>query len=248
MRTAGRFFTGLGVILMLGAGGVGGLWWAWGRDLPSVSDLDVLEFSGQTRVYDRANTLVGTLTPEFRAERMPLTPSPGPMAGFDDDDFEEIGRPEGPLEERHVDPFAITEDETAETRGSEASRRSIAGPMRREGATAERHEDDADEPELRSFRRAPDPRSVQVQEPRSESEHRPVPQPRPAREPRRVRESHAEDTSRGLPEPRAGEREAFESTPEPMAPPSPEPRTPVDPGSEAGSQAAFGRRGRRRPR
>lgn len=65
MRTAGRFFTGLGVLLMLGAGGVGGLWWAWGRDLPSVSDLDVLEFSGQTRVYDRANTLVGTLTPSL---------------------------------------------------------------------------------------------------------------------------------------------------------------------------------------
>ena len=186
--------------------------------------------------------------PEFRAERMPLTPSPGPMAGFDDDDFEEIGRPEGPLEERHVDPFAIAEDETAETRGSEASRRSIAGPMRREGATAERHEDDADEPELRSFRRAPDPRSVQVQEPRSESEHRPVPQPRPAREPRSMRESHAEDAARAIPEQRAGEREAFESAPEPKAPLSSEPRTPVDSGSEAGSQAAFGRRGRRRPR
>ncbi|WP_264776238.1 transglycosylase domain-containing protein [Deinococcus aetherius] len=58
-----RFFTGLGVLLLLGTAGAGGLWWMWGRDLPSVGDLDVLEFSGQTRVYDRAGKLVGTLTP-----------------------------------------------------------------------------------------------------------------------------------------------------------------------------------------
>jgi len=55
----------LGGALLAGAAGVGGLWAAWGRDLPSVSDLDVLEFSGQTRVYDRAGTLVGTLTPSL---------------------------------------------------------------------------------------------------------------------------------------------------------------------------------------
>ncbi|SMB95418.1 transglycosylase domain-containing protein [Deinococcus hopiensis] len=60
-----RFFTGLGVLLLLGVGGAGGLWWTWGRDLPSVSDLDVLEFSGQTRVYDRQGTFVGTLTPSL---------------------------------------------------------------------------------------------------------------------------------------------------------------------------------------
>lgn len=41
------------------------MWWMWGRDLPSVSDLDVLEFSGQTRVYDRNNALIGTLTPSL---------------------------------------------------------------------------------------------------------------------------------------------------------------------------------------
>lgn len=58
-----RFFTGLGVLLLLGTAGAGGLWWMWGRDLPSVQDLDVLEFSGQTRVYDRTGKVVGTLTP-----------------------------------------------------------------------------------------------------------------------------------------------------------------------------------------
>ncbi|MBZ9713961.1 transglycosylase domain-containing protein [Deinococcus multiflagellatus] len=60
-----RFFNGLAVLLLAGAAGAGGLWYTWGRDLPSVSDLDVLEFSGQTRVYDRAGTLVGTLTPSL---------------------------------------------------------------------------------------------------------------------------------------------------------------------------------------
>ncbi len=46
---------------------------AWGRDLPSVSDLDVLEFSGQSRVYDRSGTFVGTFAPSlangFRVNR-----------------------------------------------------------------------------------------------------------------------------------------------------------------------------------
>ncbi|WP_034386913.1 transglycosylase domain-containing protein [Deinococcus sp. YIM 77859] len=60
-----RFFTGLGVLLLAGAAGASGLWWMWGRDLPSVQDLDVLEFSGQTRVYDRRGELVGTLTPSL---------------------------------------------------------------------------------------------------------------------------------------------------------------------------------------
>ncbi|MVN89234.1 peptidoglycan glycosyltransferase [Deinococcus sp. HMF7620] len=60
-----RFFNGLAALLLAGAAGAGGLWYAWGRDLPSVSELDVLEFSGQTRVYDRAGTLVGTLTPSL---------------------------------------------------------------------------------------------------------------------------------------------------------------------------------------
>ncbi|MBB5297253.1 peptidoglycan glycosyltransferase [Deinococcus metallilatus] len=60
-----RFFTGLGVLLLLGVGGAGAMWWLWGRDLPSVQDLDVLELSGKTRVYDRNGALVGTLTPSL---------------------------------------------------------------------------------------------------------------------------------------------------------------------------------------
>ncbi|UBV42760.1 penicillin-binding protein [Deinococcus taeanensis] len=60
-----RLFTVLGGVLLVGVASAGGLWYTWGRDLPSVSDLDVLEFSGQTRVYDRAGTLVGTLTPSL---------------------------------------------------------------------------------------------------------------------------------------------------------------------------------------
>ncbi|GGS33419.1 transglycosylase domain-containing protein [Deinococcus knuensis] len=60
-----KFFNVLGGVLLIGAAGVGGAWYAWGRDLPSVSDLDVLEYSGQTRVYDRAGSLVGTLSPSL---------------------------------------------------------------------------------------------------------------------------------------------------------------------------------------
>ncbi|CAM3515986.1 transglycosylase domain-containing protein [Deinococcus saxicola] len=64
-----RFLVGLSrfvaITLLLALLGVLVLWWMWGRDLPSVSDLDVLEVSGQTRVYDRQNTLIGTLTPSL---------------------------------------------------------------------------------------------------------------------------------------------------------------------------------------
>ena len=64
-----RFLRGVGLglltLLLLAVAGGAALWWIWGRDLPSVTDLDVLEFSGQTRVYDRQNTLVGTLTPSL---------------------------------------------------------------------------------------------------------------------------------------------------------------------------------------
>ncbi|MFC6591712.1 transglycosylase domain-containing protein [Deinococcus lacus] len=42
-----------------------GLWWMWGRDLPSVDDLDVLALGGETRVYDRKGRLIGTLTPSL---------------------------------------------------------------------------------------------------------------------------------------------------------------------------------------
>ncbi|MFC5849972.1 transglycosylase domain-containing protein [Deinococcus petrolearius] len=58
-------FRGAGTLLLLGAAAAGGMYLAWGRDLPSVADLDVLEYSGQTRVYDRTGGLVGTLTPSL---------------------------------------------------------------------------------------------------------------------------------------------------------------------------------------
>ncbi len=64
-----RFLVGLSrfvaIVLLLAALGVLALWWMWGRDLPSVTDLDVLEVSGQTRVYDRQDALIGTLTPSL---------------------------------------------------------------------------------------------------------------------------------------------------------------------------------------
>lgn len=40
---------------------------AWGRNLPSVSDLAVLELAGKSAVYDRSGTLVGTLDPALNA-------------------------------------------------------------------------------------------------------------------------------------------------------------------------------------
>ncbi|MFC4637649.1 transglycosylase domain-containing protein [Deinococcus hohokamensis] len=55
----------LGALLLLVILGAAGLWGMWGRALPSVSDLDVLEFSGKTRVYDRTGQLIGTLTPSL---------------------------------------------------------------------------------------------------------------------------------------------------------------------------------------
>ncbi len=60
-----RFARGLGILLLIMAAGLGSLWWAWGRNLPSVTDLDVLEISGQTRVYDRTGHLIGALTPSL---------------------------------------------------------------------------------------------------------------------------------------------------------------------------------------
>ncbi|WP_161880499.1 transglycosylase domain-containing protein [Deinococcus alpinitundrae] len=57
------FFRILLLLLVLTGLAAAGMWYAWGRDLPSVDDLDVLEFSGTTRVYDRQNKLVATLTP-----------------------------------------------------------------------------------------------------------------------------------------------------------------------------------------
>lgn len=56
---------GLGVLLLGGVAGAAGLYLMWGRNLPNVADLDVLEYSGQTRVYDRTGILIGTLTPSL---------------------------------------------------------------------------------------------------------------------------------------------------------------------------------------
>ena len=50
-------------LVVLGGLAVAGMWYAWGRDLPSVTDINILEFSGTTRVYDRQNKLITTLTP-----------------------------------------------------------------------------------------------------------------------------------------------------------------------------------------
>ncbi|AZI43033.1 penicillin-binding protein [Deinococcus psychrotolerans] len=69
----------LGVLVVLALLAAGGMWYLWGRDLPSVTDLDVLEFSGTTRVYDRQNKLVATLTPSLSSgqsvnrDLLPLT-------------------------------------------------------------------------------------------------------------------------------------------------------------------------------
>ncbi|GGI88561.1 peptidoglycan glycosyltransferase [Deinococcus wulumuqiensis R12] len=54
----------LGVLLTIGLV-FGGMWLLWGRDLPKVSDLDVINFSGQTRVFDRRGELIGTLSPSL---------------------------------------------------------------------------------------------------------------------------------------------------------------------------------------
>lgn len=43
----------------------GGMWLLWGRNLPQVSDLDVVNFSGETRVFDRNGELIGALTPSL---------------------------------------------------------------------------------------------------------------------------------------------------------------------------------------
>lgn len=59
------FFRLFGVMLMLVSAAFAAMWFMWGRNLPNVADLDVLEFSGQTRVYDRSGVLVGTLTPSL---------------------------------------------------------------------------------------------------------------------------------------------------------------------------------------
>ncbi|AWN23861.1 peptidoglycan glycosyltransferase [Deinococcus irradiatisoli] len=63
MRFLLRILSALLILAALVGVAAGGMWYLWERDLPSVADLDVLEFSGTTRVYDRQNKLVATLTP-----------------------------------------------------------------------------------------------------------------------------------------------------------------------------------------
>ncbi|WP_291426020.1 transglycosylase domain-containing protein [Deinococcus sp.] len=59
------FFRLLSGLILLAFAALAVLWFVWGRNLPNVSDLDVLEFSGQTRVYDRSGILIGTLSPSL---------------------------------------------------------------------------------------------------------------------------------------------------------------------------------------
>lgn len=59
-----RFFVGLlQFVVALGLLAFCVMWWYWGRDLPQVSDLDVLEMSGKTQVFDRRGDLLTTLAP-----------------------------------------------------------------------------------------------------------------------------------------------------------------------------------------
>ncbi len=67
MRFLLRILTALLTVLVLLGAAAAGMYYFWGRDLPSVTDLDVLEFSGSTRVYDRQNRLVATLTPTLNS-------------------------------------------------------------------------------------------------------------------------------------------------------------------------------------
>ncbi|ADV66656.1 transglycosylase domain-containing protein [Deinococcus maricopensis] len=60
-----RFLYGVLALILIGLLGVLGAFLLWGRNLPDVADLDVLEFSGQTRVFDRNGQFVGTLTPSL---------------------------------------------------------------------------------------------------------------------------------------------------------------------------------------
>ena len=184
--------------------------------------------------------------PERRPERASVVAEPGPVAAFDEDDFEEIGRPEGPLEERHVDPFAIEEDVTQEVTATNAPGgfgRTVVGPMHRGARTDfERLSDDPDEPEGRSFRRAPDARTAQ--EPRSAPEYRSAPERRPAREPRVAPESwEAESDTASEPPSAATTRHESSAESHPESEPSaPESRSSSGGGTEGTSQAAYGRR------
>src|SRR5439155_18850156 len=54
---------------------------------------------------------------------------------YEEEDMEEIGRPEGPVEERHVDPFGLEGGAEKEAGGAEATQagpafgRTVVGPL-----------------------------------------------------------------------------------------------------------------------
>ncbi|WP_245588546.1 transglycosylase domain-containing protein [Deinococcus pimensis] len=60
-----RILTGLVAAALAAVAALFGGWLAWGRDLPNVEDLDVLEYTGATRVYARDGQQVGVLTPNL---------------------------------------------------------------------------------------------------------------------------------------------------------------------------------------
>lgn len=62
----GRFIImGLQFALLSCLVAFGVMWWYWGRDLPHVSDLDILEFTGKTQVFDRKGEFITILSPSL---------------------------------------------------------------------------------------------------------------------------------------------------------------------------------------
>lgn len=55
----------LALLVLMALAAVGAMYVVWTRDLPSVDDVDLLALSGETRVYDRKNRLIGVLTPSL---------------------------------------------------------------------------------------------------------------------------------------------------------------------------------------
>lgn len=61
-----RYLLGLLAALLLAGAAAGGVMYLmWARNLPSVEDVDILAYGGETRVYDRKNRLIGVLTPSL---------------------------------------------------------------------------------------------------------------------------------------------------------------------------------------
>ncbi len=60
-----KIFNAVAAVILLGLVAFFAGLFAWGRNLPSVTDLDVLELGGKTAVYDRAAQPLGTLDPSL---------------------------------------------------------------------------------------------------------------------------------------------------------------------------------------